>query len=175
MSAGLVLLPANRQTDGAILSLSVTDNVTINVLHRFMEKRLLRRNRMTQRTRELVTAFDVRPPEPRKVFSSLSGGNQQKALLAKWLQTKPRIFLAHEPTLGVDVGARRQISILLEEATDRGSAVICASSDYEELAAICDRVLILGDGRIVAELTGASVTKDRIVERCLASGGQPDD
>jgi ribose transport system ATP-binding protein len=175
MSAGVVLLPADRQTDGAILSLSVTDNITMNVLHRFMENGLLRRNAMTHETSALITAFDVRPPEPRTRFSTLSGGNQQKALLAKWLQVQPRIFLAHEPTLGVDVGARRQISILLKQATERGTAVICASSDYEELAAICDRVVILAQGRVISELSGAGVTKDRIAERCLTAGGDRDD
>jgi ribose transport system ATP-binding protein len=170
MEAGVVLLPGNRQEEGAILSLSVTDNVTMNVLDEFFQKRVLRRSLMSDRARSLIEQVDVRPPEPKLLFSSLSGGNQQKALLAKWLQRKPTVFLAHEPTLGVDVGARRQISVLLEQATEQGAAVVCASSDYEELAAMCDRVLVLAHGRIVAELAGAELTKDRIAERCLTAG-----
>jgi ribose transport system ATP-binding protein len=174
MKAGVVLLPANRQEDGAIFALSVTDNVTMNVLDQFYDKIGLRRGLMTERARSVIKEVDVRPPDPKLTFSSLSGGNQQKALLAKWLQVKPRVFLAHEPTLGVDVGARRQISILLEKATEQGLAIICASSDYEELASICDRVLILAHGKVVGELAGPELTKDRIAEQCLTAGGKTD-
>ena len=93
--------------------------------------------------RELMGEFDVRPPRPRLGYGSLSGGNQQKALLAKWMQIDPSLLLLHEPTQGVDVGARQQIFGLVREAAARGMSVICASSDYEQLAAICDRVLDL--------------------------------
>jgi len=124
---------------------------------------------MLRRARQMMTDFDVRPADPRRVLSSLSGGNQQKALLAKWLDRRPRLILLHEPTQGVDVGARQQIFGLVRDAAGRSTSVICASSDYEQLAAICDRVLILARGRVVEQLVGEAVTKERIAERSYNS------
>ena len=107
-------------------------------------------------------------------FQDLSGGNQQKALLAKWLQTDPLLMLLDEPTQGVDVGARQQVFAAIKQVADQGAAVICASTDYEQLAAICDRVLIFARGRIVQQLAGAEVTKERVAERTLLSLTLPD-
>jgi ribose transport system ATP-binding protein len=99
-------------------------------------------------------------------YQSLSGGNQQKAMLAKWLQTRPSLLLLHEPTQGVDVGARQQIFQLTRNAAADGTAVVCVSTDYEQLAAVCDRVVVFGRGRVARELTGDQVTKERIAEQC---------
>ena len=114
--------------------------------------------------------FDVRPNDPSLPYGALSGGNQQKALLAKWFQTEPRLLLLDEPTQGVDVGARQQIYELIRGAAEgRGMYVVCASSDYEQLATICDRVIVFGRGRVWRELVGADLTKERIVEQCYAA------
>jgi ribose transport system ATP-binding protein len=121
---------------------------------------------MRRDARELLERFDVRPPDPRVKYQSLSGGNQQKAMLAKWLQTKPSLLLLHEPTQGVDVGARQQIFQLMRRAAADGAAVVCASTDYEQLAAICDRVVVFGRGRVAHELVGDQVTKERIATQC---------
>jgi ribose transport system ATP-binding protein len=115
-----------------------------------------------------MTAFDVRPVRPDLDYGSFSGGNQQKALMAKWQQTAPRVLLMHEPTQGVDIGARQQIWSMIRQAKDN-SSTICASSDYEQLSAICDRVAVVARGRLVGFLTGADVTKDRIADYCLRS------
>jgi ribose transport system ATP-binding protein len=100
-------------------------------------------------------------------MSALSGGNQQKVLLAKWLQQSPRLVLLDEPTQGVDIGARQNVFQHIGDAAAAGATVLCASSDYEQLAAICSRVLIFSEGRIVATLTGADVTKEAIAEHSL--------
>ncbi len=167
--AGIALIPADRKNDGAVQSLSVTDNVTMPVLRQYGHPALLRRRAMTAATTELMDRYDVRPRDPSLPLSSLSGGNQQKALIAKWLQTEPRLLLLHEPTQGVDIGARGQIFEVIRASADDGRSVICASADHEQLAAICDRVLVFARGAVVAELTGTDVTKDRITERCLSS------
>jgi ribose transport system ATP-binding protein len=102
-------------------------------------------------------------------YASLSGGNQQKVLLAKWFQTAPQLLLLHEPTQGVDVGARREIFQLLRRAAADGCAVLLASSDHEQLAAICDRVAIVRGGRVAAELHGAAVTQNAITDVCYSA------
>ena len=166
LGAGVALIPADRQRDGAVGSLSVGDNVTVRVLDRYRSRVGLKRSRMRSDARKLLAQFDVRPPDPRLKYESLSGGNQQKAMLAKWLQTKPSLLLLHEPTLGVDVGARQLIFQLTRRAAADGTAVVCASTDYEQLASVCDRVVVFGRGRVAGELTGDQVTKERIAEQC---------
>jgi ribose transport system ATP-binding protein len=165
LAAGLALVPADCQQDGVVGSLPVYDNILLRALSSFYRGGVLRRLRMLREARQMMTEFDVRPSDPRQVFSSFSGGNQQKALLAKWLR-RPRLLLLHEPTQGVDVGARQQIFSLVRDAAGKNTSVICASSDYEQLAAVCDRVLILARGRVVDQLVGDAVTKERITERC---------
>jgi ribose transport system ATP-binding protein len=169
ISIGMAFIPGDRQRDASIGSLAVTDNVTMQVVPDFFRGGRLERGRMVRRARELGGEFDVRPNDPRLRYSSLSGGNQQKALLAKWLQTEPSLLLLHEPTQGVDVGARQQIFVMIREAASAGASVVCSSSDYEQLATICDRVLIFARGRIVQQLRGDDVTKERITEQCYNS------
>ena len=111
-------------------------------------------------TATLLRDFDVRPSNAENPVRNLSGGNQQKVLLAKWLQTRPTLILLDEPTQGVDIGAREQIYKVLQSQADNGTTILCASSDYEELATLCHRVLIFSGGRIVEELKGAQLTKE---------------
>ncbi|MDO9352380.1 MAG: sugar ABC transporter ATP-binding protein [Solirubrobacteraceae bacterium] len=171
--AGVALVPADRKNDGAVQELSVTDNVTMPVMRQFRKRGKLNRRAMTRATAALMDEYDVRPRNPSLPLSSLSGGNQQKAVMAKWLQTDPQLLLLHEPTQGVDIGARGQIFEVIRRSADEGRSVVCASSDHEQLAAVCDRVLVFARGRIAAELSGSDLTKERITERCLASTPSP--
>jgi ribose transport system ATP-binding protein len=168
--AGLALIPADRNTDGSVASLPVGENVVLPVLDRYFNGLALKRRRMANETRSLLGEFDVRPSDPALPYGSLSGGNQQKALLAKWFQTSPRVLLLDEPTQGVDVGARVQIFGLLRTAVaEHGMQIVCASSDYEQLALLCDRVIVFGRGRVWRQLAGEDVTKERIIEQSYAA------
>ena len=124
---------------------------------------------MTKKATELGKAFEVRPNAPALDLSSFSGGNAQKVLLAKWINRSPRLLILDEPTQGVDVGTRQQVFKSLKEVANTGAAVICTSSDYEQLADICDRVIVFGRGNIVAELVGDAISKERIAEQCYNS------
>jgi len=121
------------------------------VLDRYATRLGLDRRRMLRDAAGLLAKFGVKPPEPRLAFRALSGGNQQKTLLAKTLNAGPRLLLLDEPTRGVDVGARGQIFALIRKAAEEGASVICASTDRDELAAICDRVLVFSGGYIERE------------------------
>jgi len=170
LAAGIALIPADRKTDGSVGSLPVAENVGLPMLDRYSNGGLLDRRRLRRDTAKLLRDYDVRPPDPRLPYGSLSGGNQQKALLAKWFQTEPHLLLLDEPTQGVDVGARQQIYEQVRTAAqERGMFVLCASSDYEQLAALCDRVLVFGRGRVWRDLVGAEISKDRIIEQCYAA------
>jgi ribose transport system ATP-binding protein len=174
MRQGVACVPADRPVEGAIGALSVTDNVTMTTLDWYRGWAGLGRGRMRRAAGELAQRFDIRPGDPAAPLATLSGGNQQKAVLAKWLQARPRLLLLQEPTQGVDVGARRQVFAAVRAAAAEGTTVLCASADAEELAELCDRVVVLARGRPVAELAGSAVTKDRITEEVLTSVSMPE-
>jgi ribose transport system ATP-binding protein len=165
VESGIALIPVDRRGQGLVEDLSMVENISLPVLKDFGPWYLQHPN-LKRATESLVRDFEVRPADPNNRVGNLSGGNQQKVLLAKWLQTKPRLILLHEPTQGVDVGARQQIYQILKEQAATGTMIICASSDYEELATLCSRVLIFSRGSIVAELVGPQLTKNMIAQRC---------
>ena len=169
LGLGIPLLPADRLGAAGVGALPVTDNVTLPVLERFVSRFRLDWRRMHTHTRALGSTYDVRPNQPSMKLGLLSGGNQQKVLIAKWLQMRPRLFLLDEPTQGVDVGARQHLLVALAEAARRGTPILCASTDYEQLAQICNRVLIFARGHVIRELVGAEVMKDTIAEQCVRS------
>jgi ribose transport system ATP-binding protein len=168
ITAGIVLLPADRLGAAGVGSLPVADNVSLPVLNEF-RRLLLDWQAIFNRATALGHNYQVRPNEPLMTLASLSGGNQQKVLLAKWMQTEPRLLLLDEPTQGVDVGARQHLFAALAEAAGRGVAVVVASTDYGQLAQICDRVLIFARGAVVAQLSDTSISKANIAEQCLRS------
>jgi ribose transport system ATP-binding protein len=170
LDAGMALLPAERARDGAVGSLAIEANVTLPVLDRYAGARGLDRRRLLRDAAAMLEENRITPSEPRAAFETLSGGNQQRTLLAKWLQTDAPLLLLDEPTRGVDVGARQEIAAAIRALAERGMVILCASTDHELLAAICGRVLIFSGGVVVLQLAGEEVTKERITERCSLSG-----
>jgi ribose transport system ATP-binding protein len=170
IAAGVALVPGDRHTAGAVTSLSVRENLVLTDLRRH-ETRLgaMRRRAERAETRHWIRSLDVRPPAPDAPFMSLSGGNQQKVVLAKWLRVRPRVLLLDEPTQGVDVQAKAIIHRLAREAASDGAAVVIASSDDTELCECCDRVIVLRDGRITGELRGDEISAHELARLQLAS------
>lgn len=161
VARGMALLPADRPGQSGVLALSLTDNMQILDLPTYMGPLGLRRRAMAERTGALGAAYEVRPNLPDAKLASLSGGNAQKVLVAKWLLRKPRFLMLDEPTQGVDVGTRQQLFSVIRDCAENGASVLCASSDFEQLADLCHRVLIFNRGRIVDEVRGADP-----VQRC---------
>jgi ribose transport system ATP-binding protein len=166
---GLALLPGNRQGASGVDSLAIADNMFLPDLDRFFTKRFLHHGQMKREARKLGADFEVTPNDPLLKLSALSGGNAQKVLIARWMNRKPRLLLLDEPTQGVDVGTRQHIFTALRAAAADGMSVICASSDADQLADICDRVLIFARGMVCGELVGAQLSKESIAEACYAS------
>ncbi len=171
MDAGLVLLPADRKQTSGAPEFSLQDNVTLPVLGQFFQALLLRQRQERFAVQRLLEEFTVNPADSRVLLSQLSGGNQQKALLAKWFQMEPRVLMFHEPTAGVDVGAKKEIFGRIAAAASNGAAVLIASEETEDLAHLCDRVFVFVDGGVVGPpLTGVALTEERIVEQCYRTG-----
>jgi ribose transport system ATP-binding protein len=168
MAAGVVLIPADRKGQGGALGLSVLENVSLPFLAGRARGLAVDWKGLARQAQDTCDRLGVVPANPQALFGHLSGGNQQKALLGKWMDTNPQVMLLAEPTQGVDIGARREIFTLIREAVAQGMAVLCATSDYEQLVEMADRVLVLDGGRISAEITGADITKDVLASAVYA-------
>jgi ribose transport system ATP-binding protein len=163
--AGIAFVPQDRQRQGGAVSLTVAENISLAILdrHRGHLDRL-RHRQLRREVRELLLEYGVQPPLPDADLRSLSGGNQQKVVIAKAMAQRPRVLALVEPTQGVDVGARADIIGKLQDVARSGTVVICATTDASQLEQLCDRVLVLRRGVVGAELSGSALTEDRIVE-----------
>jgi ribose transport system ATP-binding protein len=168
MRAGIAFVPENRAEDASFPELSVTANLSVAVMPDYWKGGRLRARAQRRDARSLLSRFLIKAQSIDDSLSALSGGNQQKVIVARWLRRSPRVVLLDEPTQGVDVGARHEIYLLIRQAVEAGAVALIASSDSEELAAICDRVIVLRNGRIVGEVPRGALTSSS-VER-LAHG-----
>lgn len=166
IDAGIALIPADRQRAGLALELTLTENLTLPLHGRRTSTLRLAHRQLDLLTLGLMRRFQVKAAFTHQRAADLSGGNQQKLLLAKWLQLDPILVVLDEPTQGIDVGARREIYSRLTDLCATGAAIICASSEFEQLEMIAHRVLVFERGRIKAELTGDNVTKTAIANAC---------
>jgi ribose transport system ATP-binding protein len=167
--AGLAFLPGDRQGASGAGGLPVLDNFLVPDLARFVRGGRLDWRRMREHAGGLATRHRVRPIDLDMKLSSLSGGNAQKVLLAKWLDIRPRLLLLEEPTQGVDVGAREDLWQAIREIAAAGTVVLCASSDLEQLEELCDRVLVFARGRCRAEVRRESLSKQELLRQCYAA------
>ena len=169
IAAGFGFAPEDRKTDGIVGDLSVRENIVLGLQARRGWARPIRRAEQNRLADDYIARLDIRTSGREKPVGELSGGNQQKVVLARWLAMNPRFLILDEPTRGIDVGAHAEILRLIRELTDAGMSVLVISSEIDELVAVADRVIVVRDRRHVAELTGAQVGADEIM-RAIASG-----
>jgi ribose transport system ATP-binding protein len=163
MRAGLALVPADRRAEGAVLGLTLRENFSLTDLRRFTTPMgYLSRKGERREIEDWIARLDVRPARAEAIFGLLSGGNQQKVVLAKWLRRRPTVLLLDEPSQGVDVGAKAVIHALAREVANDGASVLIASSDDAELCDTCDRVLVMRDGQFVGEVSGSQLTTEEL-------------
>ena len=164
----IALVPADRAVQGLSQGLTLWENIVMLVEDEHYRGGVFRRGELVTIAREAIDRFLIRPPLANAPVSTFSGGNQQKALLAKWLLAQPRLLLLHEPTQGVDVGARRDIYRFVKAAAaDRQMAVLWVTTEFEELAEVCDRVIVLTQGRPTAALAGEELSEEAISAAAL--------
>ena len=169
IEAGIVYLTEDRKGQGLFLDLSVHQNINVMVSpHDAGMAGVLNRHKAWQRTQEAIRRLGVRVATPRVNVGALSGGNQQKVLLARLLAVEPSVLILDEPTRGVDIGAKSEIYKLIDELARRGTAVLVISSELPEVVGICDRVLVMREGRLAGELSRQAITQEAIV--ALATG-----
>ncbi|MFJ6540271.1 sugar ABC transporter ATP-binding protein [Streptomyces sp. NPDC003656] len=168
IAARIAYVTPDRQAEGLCPDLSVEANVSLATLRRHTGPGdLVRRTREREATGEVMSRLRVRTASPESAVTSLSGGNQQKALFAKWVLTGPRVLLMDEPTRGVDVGAKTEIYRIINQLTADGVAVVLVSSDLPELVAMSDRAVVMRQGRLVAEMAGDQLSEQSVLEHAL--------
>lgn len=170
MARHVVLIPADRKAEGAAQGLTVVENLAVPFLEEYNRGWRLRWSRLREQAHSICQRLNVVPLNVELNFGNLSGGNQQKALMGKWLETNPAVMLLNEPTQGVDIGARREIFRLIRASVSNGMAVLCATSDYEQLVEMADRVVVLQNGRYHQELFGDEITKDSLAASVYSEG-----
>ncbi|UQF24004.1 sugar ABC transporter ATP-binding protein [Vagococcus lutrae] len=166
---GIGFLTEDRKDEGLILDFSIRDNVLLPSVGEFSKAGLLNDKLIDDFVELLVERLTVKTASVEDPASSLSGGNQQKVVLAKWLGIGPKVLILDEPTRGVDVGAKREIYLLINELAERGVAIIMISSDLPEVLSISDRIMVVREGRLMGEVAKAEATQERVMQ--LATGG----
>jgi rhamnose transport system ATP-binding protein len=172
MCRGVALVPEDRQHLGLVLPMSVGTNIAMAVLRRLTNLGLTSRAKRRAIVAPLMKSLAVKAASPSVPANTLSGGNQQKLVLAKWLATDPRILILDEPTRGVDVGAKAEIHRLIRELTNQGMATLVISSDLPEVLAISDRILVMRNGQISGELRRNEATQEKILSLAIPQGSE---
>ena len=163
MHQGVVYLPADRRAEGLFLRLNVQQNIVASSFGKFTAATFVRDNAARETALGFVESLNIRTPSVRQVVGNLSGGNQQKVVLARGLTVQAKIFIADEPTRGIDVGAKAEIYALLRRLAATGLGILLISTELPELLAMSDRIIIVNSGRIVGELAGAEATEERVL------------
>ncbi len=165
--AGIALVPGERKEEGLILGMSVRENLSLSTLAGISEWGFIRGRQERTRAAEMVRELQVRTPGIEVPVSQLSGGNQQKVVLGRWLQARPRVFVLEEPTRGIDVGAKVEVYRLMENLAEGGAAILLVSSELPEILSMSDRILTIADGRLSAEFRRGAVTQEEVLDSAI--------
>jgi len=161
---GICLVPENRRTEGLIVEMSIRENVSLPSLPRFSQFGLIQGRREREAATQQVDSLKVKTPTTETLVMNLSGGNQQKVVLGKWLVRQPRVLILDEPTRGIDVGAKAEIYRLMRTLAGQGTVILMISSDMEEILHVSDRILVMHEGRVTGMLERADCTEERIMQ-----------
>ena len=164
IDAGIMLIPEDRQREGLIQTLSISDNMTLASLWRYLTTFFLSSQKQKENVARLTRELQIKLTNPQNLIGSLSGGNQQKVVVAKALLTSPRVLMMDEPTRGIDVGAKEEIFDIMTDLAQQGLGILFVSTELKEVMAIADRILVMSKGKITAEMSRAEATEQALVE-----------
>jgi ribose transport system ATP-binding protein len=165
--AGIALAPEDRKAEGLVLPMSVAENVSLSCLERTSRLGVLQADKERKLANNFVERLKIKTSSLRQRVRNLSGGNQQKVVISKWLAANPKVLLLDEPTRGIDVNAKREMYALIDELAQDGLAIVMASSELPEILALADRILVMADGRMAAEFTHSEATEEKLLAAAL--------
>ena len=167
IEAGLALVPEDRRRQGLILEHTVKDNIQLPIFKQTKKGPFIDSGKIVSYTESSIEELDIKTDGINKIASLLSGGNQQKIVIAKWLNINPKVLLLDEPTAGIDIGAKGEIIKIVEDYADKGNSVIVVSSEIAELMAMCDRIIVLFDGKVVGELNREDIKDEEVIQHAI--------
>ena len=168
---GMGFCTEDRKTEGIIPHLSVRENITIALLPKLNSFGFVKTKEQDEIVRSYIDRLKIKTPTPEQAICNLSGGNQQKVLLARWMCMNPKLMILDEPTRGIDVGAKAEIEQLIQEFSKNGISVLMISSEIAELERNCDRIIVMREGRVIGELAGGQISQDKVMET-IARGSE---
>lgn len=163
LNKGIVYVSEDRKGESLIISMGVTENITLSALNKFIKKIAISNSKEKKAAEDYVERIRIKTPNLKQKVKNLSGGNQQKVAIAKSLLTEPKLLILDEPTRGIDVGARREIYEILNDIKKENKAIMIISSDMQEVLGVCDRIIVMNDGRKKAELTREEASQEKIM------------
>jgi len=167
INAGLALVPEDRKKDGLVLGLDVRTNICLTTLNDLQTMGLLNQNKESALAKKYTKELSIKTSSEKQFAKNLSGGNQQKIVLAKWLATRPKILMLDEPTRGIDINAKNEIYKLILQLADQGLGIIVVSSELPEILTVSDRILVMAEGNITAEFLAYEATEDNILKAAI--------
>jgi ribose transport system ATP-binding protein/inositol transport system ATP-binding protein len=165
---GVALVPENRKLEGLILKNTIAFNMSISVLRKFLNNFRVNYRKEREIVDNGIKSLSIKTPSRDQRVGNLSGGNQQKVVLAKWLASDPEILILDEPTRGVDVGAKAEIYKIMNDLAAKGMAIIMISSEMPEIVNMCDRIIVMSDGKITGELERSEFDQEKILHYVFA-------
>ena len=166
----IAYVPAERKSDSLILIQTVRENITMASLDKVSKRGIVSQKEEVRITKKWIEKFGIKTPSSETTIENLSGGNQQKVVMGRWMEMEPDLLILNNPTRGVDVGAKSEIYKIIDELCKAGTAIIMISSDMSELLSMSDRVMAMAGGRICGELSRCEVTQEKLME--LVVGGE---
>ncbi|MBO5500424.1 MAG: sugar ABC transporter ATP-binding protein, partial [Clostridia bacterium] len=163
IARGMVLVPEDRQKDGLVQTMSISDNLLLTSIPQFTRNGIINKAQCKEAVKQTVKDMQVKVADVKHLITSLSGGNQQKVVIGKCVMANAKIFMMDEPSRGIDVGAKTDIFILMRQFAAQGNGVIFVGSELKEIISVCDRVLVMSNGKLTADLTGDEITEDALV------------
>jgi ribose transport system ATP-binding protein len=167
LRAGMALIPEDRKTEGLMLPMSVRDNLSFVALDRLTRFGIVDQARENELVGEMIRLLQIKAPDTGAPANALSGGNQQKVIIAKWLMNSPKIILLNDPTRGIDVGTKQELYQLMRRLADQGASLLFYSTDYDELIGLCDRVAVMYDGRFLRVLEDGEIDEKTLLASAL--------
>jgi rhamnose transport system ATP-binding protein len=173
MEMGLALVPEDRRKQGLVLDTSVSSNITLSIRKQLSKFGILTAGMENAAARVWASRLEVKTSALSTIAGTLSGGNQQKVVLGKWLATNPRVLIIDEPTRGIDVGTKAEVHRLLSELASQGMGILMISSELPEILGMADRVLVMREGRITSEMDRATATSENVMYAATTATEQP--
>ena len=162
------MIPENRRDDGLVTTMTIKENAQLTIMNQLSKRGFINKKKTDEVMQEMIKAYAIKIGKPDDMILTLSGGNQQKVVIAKWIGNHPEVLLCDEPTRGIDVGAKAEVYAILREIASQGIGIVMVSSELPELLSLCDRILVMHEGKMTGEIMREEATEELVMKYAAA-------